>query len=140
MIRDGRMKVSIQEYLRQYFIKEHKLGQADAALLILDPEFGAAIEPYFLEAVEDMVEFELPIQNVPSHTEIAKMHDLCDEWIRKYDDRRRLHIQEYLKGINHPAADLLANDSPPLMGTPTYIKFLSFVFWGGIISLILWLI
>lgn len=134
------MKVSIQEYLRQYFIQEHGIEQADAALLILDPEFGAAIEPYFLEAVEEMVKFELPIKKVPTQKVVAKMHDFCDAWIEKYDDQRRLQIQEYLSQINHPAASLLTNYRPLINETPTHIKVLSFVFWGAIIGLVLWLI
>jgi len=134
------MKVSIQEYLRQYFIQKHGIEQADAALLILDPEFGAAIEPYFLEAIGEMMEFELPIKKVPTLEVVAKMHDFCDVWIEKYDDQRRLQIQEYLSRIKHPAATPLTNYRALINETPTHLKFISFAFWGGIILIILWLI
>ncbi|HAF45178.1 MAG: hypothetical protein A2100_02380 [Sideroxydans sp. GWF2_59_14] len=133
------MKVSIQEYLRQYFIQEHGIDQADAALLILDPEFGVAIEPYFLAAVEEMVEFELPITKVSKQEVLANIHGFCDGWIGKYDDQRRLRIQEYLSSNFHPAANVLANSRMHTIETPTHIKILSFAFWGGIILLILWI-
>lgn len=133
------MKVGIQEYLRQYFIQTHGIDQADAALLILDPEFGTAIEPLFLEAVGEMIEFELPIQNTPNEI-IAKMHNFCDSWIEKYDDQRRLKIQEYLRLIKHPAAGLLSNHRALMNETPIHIKIISFAFWGCIILFILWLL
>lgn len=132
------MKVSIQEYLRQYFIQEHGIAQSDAVLLILDPEFGAAIEPYFLEVVGEMVEFELPIIKVPTQEVVAKLHDFCDVWIEKYDDQRRLQIQEYLSKINHPMGSAHTEYRTLIDETPTHLRFFSFALWGGIILLMLW--